>query len=437
MDITDFETIQGDVTNIQSNITNIESDVQEITTALDSKLDASEFEQLLDEVRDVYHYRGSVATIADLDLIEDPAEGDVYNVEENNMNYAWTGTEWDSLGGLDVDLTNYLREEDVDAISIPEINAILFGGKSAVVSALDGMQAMIANNEAIVTISVKNDIDAESEPIEIPSGKTVTLKLGDSEITGSGPSVFRVQGNLILEGGSISSAERTIYVGEGGSLTVNGTDIDSTASNAINTFGEGATVTINDGNITAQEYGVLVMHGGSVVVNGGYLVGKDNFGIGGNGSAQVTLSDGTKVNQLPTDVTINGGTIEGRITSPGYIATAIYWPNAGILTINNGTIISDGAGIVQRAGTVNIVGGTITASGETGVKGKAGDSKITVGPYAVVFDKSANYPNSANMELNLYGDAVLSGTDGEIDILPSEASTDVHDYRPAPFEPKE
>ena len=435
MDITDFEDVQADVTNIQTNITNIQSDVQDISTALDSKLDASEFEQLLDEVRDVYHYRGSVATIADLDLIESPEQGDVYNVEENNMNYAWTGTEWDSLGGLDVDLTEYLREEDVDAISIPEINAILFGGKTAVVTALDGMQAMIANDEAAVVVTVKDDIDAENAPIAIPSGKTVTLKLGDSEVSGDGPVVFNVEGNLILEGGSVAGTGRAIYVAEGGSLTVNGTDVSSASSNAINAFGDGATVTINSGNITAQEYGVNVMHGGSIVVNGGHLVGIDNFGLGGNGSAQVTLADGTKVNQLPVDVTINGGIIEGRITSPGYIATAIYWPNAGTLTINDGTIISDGAGIVQRAGTVNINGGSITASGETGVKGKAGDSKITVGPYAVVFDKSANYPNSAGMELNLYGDAVLSGTDGEIDILPSEASTDVHDYRPAPFEP--
>ncbi len=437
MDITDFETIQNDFTTIQTDVTNIQSDVENISTTLETKLDASEFEDLLNEIRDVYHYRGSVETVADLDLIQDLSEGDVYNVVENNMNYAWTGTEWDSLGGLDVDLTDYLREQDVEGITIPEINAILFGGKSAVVTALDGMQAMIANDETAVTITVKDDIDAESEPIVIPAGKTVTMKLGDSEITGAGANVLSVQGDLILEGGSVSGAGRTIVVNEGGSLTLNGTDVVSTSSNALGAFGENASITINSGNITAQEYGVNVMHGGSVVVNGGHLKGIDNFGLGGNGSAQVTLPDGTQVNQLPVNVTINGGTIEGRITSPGYIATAIYWPNAGTLTINDGTIISDGAGIVQRAGVININGGSITASGETGVKGKAGDSKITVGPYAVVFDKSANYPNSANMELNLYGDAVLSGTDGEIDILPSEASTDVHDYRPAPFELKE
>jgi uncharacterized protein YpuA (DUF1002 family) len=69
MDITDFETIQNDFTTIQTDVTNIQSDVENISTTLETKLDASEFEDLLNEIRDVYHYRGSVETVADLDLI--------------------------------------------------------------------------------------------------------------------------------------------------------------------------------------------------------------------------------------------------------------------------------------------------------------------------------------------------------------------------------
>lgn len=47
----------------------------------------------------VYKYKGSVATYADLANIQNPDVGDVYNVEDTGDNYAWSGTEWDQLGG--------------------------------------------------------------------------------------------------------------------------------------------------------------------------------------------------------------------------------------------------------------------------------------------------------------------------------------------------
>ena len=44
----------------------------------------------------VYDYKGQVAS--DIDLPEDAELGDVYNVSDTGMNYAWNGTQWDSLG---------------------------------------------------------------------------------------------------------------------------------------------------------------------------------------------------------------------------------------------------------------------------------------------------------------------------------------------------
>lgn len=48
------------------------------------------------DLSNVYRYKGSVATDADLPSTADV--GDVYNVVLTGMNYAWTGTEWDALG---------------------------------------------------------------------------------------------------------------------------------------------------------------------------------------------------------------------------------------------------------------------------------------------------------------------------------------------------
>lgn len=65
-----------------------------------SKLDefgSASIYALKSEISGVYKYKGSVATYSDLPS-SGQETGDVYNVESNGQNYAWTSTEWDSLG---------------------------------------------------------------------------------------------------------------------------------------------------------------------------------------------------------------------------------------------------------------------------------------------------------------------------------------------------
>lgn len=64
---------------------------------------------------EIYKYKGSVATVSALDNIATKAVGDVYNVTANGVNYAWTGTAWDALGG----------EFDITSITNAEIDTIL------------------------------------------------------------------------------------------------------------------------------------------------------------------------------------------------------------------------------------------------------------------------------------------------------------------------
>lgn len=75
---------------------------------------------LKSDLTNVYHYKGSVATFADLPSISLTA-GDVYNVEEDNMNYGWTeaGT-WDPLGAIFK--MEYLTNEEIDA-ALAEVEA--------------------------------------------------------------------------------------------------------------------------------------------------------------------------------------------------------------------------------------------------------------------------------------------------------------------------
>lgn len=61
----------------------------------------------------VYKYKGSVDTYDNLSEKEDTAEqGDVWNVNDTDKNYAWTGSAWDNLGGT-IDLTPYAQKKDL------------------------------------------------------------------------------------------------------------------------------------------------------------------------------------------------------------------------------------------------------------------------------------------------------------------------------------
>ena len=64
----------------------------------------------------IYKYRGTVASYSNLPTTG-LTIGDVYNVEDTGDNYAWTGTEWDKLGGT-IDLTNYVTNTDYATSSV-------------------------------------------------------------------------------------------------------------------------------------------------------------------------------------------------------------------------------------------------------------------------------------------------------------------------------
>jgi len=67
------------------------------------------------DIASAYIYRGSVSTYEDLPSTNLTA-GDVYNVETDGQNYAWTGTAWDALGGsFSID---YITSSDVDEICV-------------------------------------------------------------------------------------------------------------------------------------------------------------------------------------------------------------------------------------------------------------------------------------------------------------------------------
>ena len=73
-------------------------------------------------VSSAYKYKGSVANQEALP--QSPEIGDVYNLEDTGANVAWDGTKWDNLG-MTIDLTGYVQESDLVAITNQEIDTIV------------------------------------------------------------------------------------------------------------------------------------------------------------------------------------------------------------------------------------------------------------------------------------------------------------------------
>ena len=373
-------------------------DQDELDAALADYVTDNDFDAFKETLQTVYHFRGSVENLAELQAIENPELGDVYNIKDTGMNAAWDGEAWDDFGSI-VDLSGYLLDEDVDRIAIPTVDAILYGGKSAVVSDATGFNAMLANDEPVVTVTLNKNI-ALSNGATIASDKKVILDLGDSTV-------------------SIPSNKELVVNGE---LVINGNGEIDAAKWGVNVYGPNAKVTMNSGKVSAQESPMCIQGGAKFVMNGGELEGADNCPLMGQGSS----------GNGGTEMIMNGGKLIAHITSAGYIACGVYMPNDGKFVMNGGEIISDGVGLVMRAGEVELNGGSITANGTTSVKGKVGDSRVVVGPYAVVYDELAKYPGAKTGEfkLTINEDMQLAGTDGDLDVLLSEgASANIIDNR--------
>lgn len=96
----------------------VDANYNELKTRLDAVPDVEDFytkEEIHQMFGTVYKYAGSVDNFSDLPTnLTNEQTGVVINVRNpNGMNYAWTGSEWDALGGFDE--SNYYNKDYIDA----------------------------------------------------------------------------------------------------------------------------------------------------------------------------------------------------------------------------------------------------------------------------------------------------------------------------------
>lgn len=290
------------------------------------------------------------------------------------------------------------------------------------------IESAISNAGTDAVIKILKDV---AENINIDSGKNISLDLNGKTISGivkvygaltildntvtSAPLVSDDYCNVTYNAGKIINQKGAVYVENGGSLILNSGIVESredvgirvSANDAPNsgdvTLGY-ASLTVNGGYITAQEYGIGVYGRGAVLnINDGVVVSKDNAAVAGNGTNNSSSYYGG------TTINISGGTMIGHITSEGYIACGIYHPQKGELNITGGTIYADGGvGVLMRGGVLTMKGGEVISTGS--VQGKIGDSQIVQNCYGIQIDGSSNYYDYAESKIMISGGTVTSAS---------------------------
>lgn len=108
----------------------------------------------------IFTYKGTKATYEELEAVESPAVGDVYNVEaaHNNVpagtNWVWNGTDWDALAGT-VDLSGYVQKEAGKQL-IPDEKLALIDTNTSDIAALETRAGDIESDITELQESVAN-----------------------------------------------------------------------------------------------------------------------------------------------------------------------------------------------------------------------------------------------------------------------------------------
>jgi len=110
-------------------------------TVDDSALDT----YITGKVAGLWHFKGTVATVAALDNVSNPAEGDVYQVTADGSEYAYNGSAWVELGTV-MDLSAYT----VKSVDTTASNGINLSNTNGVVDVVVTPGSVAANNTSVV-----------------------------------------------------------------------------------------------------------------------------------------------------------------------------------------------------------------------------------------------------------------------------------------------
>ena len=265
--------------------------------------------------------------------------------------------------------------------------------------------------------------------IEIGEGKDVVLDMNGHSILGvnaNGGNIQVTSGKLTLKDSKENSTGRiyteTPYAVSGSSFVYSTPIVNVTDGEFVMESGHIYTV-IPENTAYNGQYGVGAWGSSKVTINGG-TIESGWYAIAGNGNETKS-----------TTITINGGTLA---STADY---AIYHPQPGTLTINDGAVVYGAAGaIAMKRGELEINGGTLTSKG-IGDTGNWGDGTGNLGNAALNFCKPYGDVKATitGGTITAEGDAVLidaqptEGKEVSLAISGGTFSSDVSKYCAAGF----
>lgn len=156
---------------IQQLISDIETQLSNKVDKVEGKgLSTNDFTDdllnLLKKVSKPLNYKGSVPTYNDLPT-EGNLEGDVWNVTKTDVNYAWTGTDWDPFGSSAVNIVDDLTTGGATAALSAEQGKVLKGLVDTKVDKVSGKQLSTndyttAEKDKLAGLSNYNDVDLKA-----------------------------------------------------------------------------------------------------------------------------------------------------------------------------------------------------------------------------------------------------------------------------------
>lgn len=156
---------------IQQLISDIETQLSNKVDKVEGKgLSTNDFTDdllnLLKKVSKPLNYKGSVPTYNDLPT-EGNLEGDVWNVTKTDVNYAWTGTDWDPFGSSAVNIVDDLTTGGATAALSAEQGKVLKGLVDTKVDKVSGKQLSTndyttAEKDKLAGLSNYNDADLKA-----------------------------------------------------------------------------------------------------------------------------------------------------------------------------------------------------------------------------------------------------------------------------------
>jgi len=228
--VTNVENITNTVNELKPTVDDLSTEVAALKTGKADKSDTYTKSEVDALVNSTMQYKGDVATKTDLENIENPSTGDIYQVTEEHKTYIYDGTQWNEYQGGNLDLTNYVTKDELAPIStvvttmpttmVTEVGKISEDASGITLSVKTATKGESGFGTPVVSNIIIGAADSTKAGLMTPADKAAIdgIATGESLPTASDakPGAVKVDGSTItIVDGTISVAKmpHTLTIG--------------------------------------------------------------------------------------------------------------------------------------------------------------------------------------------------------------------------------